>query len=91
MLDYINKYQNTYVFSDLLTGNFVKMMMKGVTLSRILESDMVLHPINFNDWPEKSSANDNFLVPYNGSKLTLRYKYPEIFPDQHAKEELERK
>jgi len=78
------------VFSNLIENNIVKMMFKGIVLSPILESDLMLHPINFNEWPEKSKVTDNFMVAYNESKLTLRYKYSEIFKEQFKTEEIER-
>lgn len=90
MVEYIVKYQNSYIFSNLITDNVVQMITKGITLSPLFRSDLVLHPINYNDWPEKSETEKDMLIPYNESKLTLRYKYPQIFKEIYDREEKEK-
>jgi hypothetical protein len=62
------------------------MMQKGVPVKNIMESNLVEQEISYNEWPEKSEASDNSMVPYNESKLTLRYKYPQVFRQNYLKE-----
>jgi hypothetical protein len=90
MVEYVVKHQNNYVYTNLFQKNIVQMMIQGITLTPLLDSEIFLKNITFNEWPEKSALDEKYMVPYNESKLTLRYKYPQVFSLQHQEEELER-
>ena len=54
MLDYIDCHQNNYAFTNLISDIFVNMMEKGIKVYSILNTNLSLTEIIYNEWPEKS-------------------------------------
>jgi hypothetical protein len=89
MIAYLCKNQNNYAYTNLVSDIFVQMMLKGISVKQLLSSEICTKEIIYNEWPEKSFANDKTLVPYNASKLSLQYNYSKVFKRQWEQEELE--
>jgi hypothetical protein len=79
MIDYIVKYQNSYVYSHLFEHNLVELLNKNVTMTGIFNSRVFNHPFDYDEWPTTNSNTDKMLEPYNHSIFKLRYEYPMIF------------
>ena len=81
MIEYIIKYQNTYVYSFLFEKNFMQIMSMGIHVSSLLKSKLFCYQFDFNEWPSIHMKDDQVIRPYNGSIFKLRQHYKEIFPD----------
>ena len=55
MIDYIVRFQNSYVYSNLFMYNFVDLVKKKVTLKPLLESKIFEHTFDFDEWPATNS------------------------------------
>lgn len=51
IIDYIIKYQNSYIFSYLFKSNLIKLINRGVPVSPLLQSDVFEHQFEFENWP----------------------------------------
>ena len=81
MIEYIIKYQNTYVYSFLFEKNFMLIMGMGINVSDLLKSKLFCYQFDFTEWPSIHVKDDTLIRPYNGSIFKLRHNYKEIFPD----------
>ena len=85
MIDYIIKFQNSFVFQFLFEDNFIKLLEKGIKLAPLLQSEVFYFEFNHDEWPRVSTCGDNILAPFCGSLFHLKYKYQDIFnmiPDE---------
>lgn len=93
MIDYIVKYQNSYVYSHLFEHNLVDLLNKNVTMTGIFSSKVFNHPFDYDEWPTTNANTDKQLEPYNMSIFKLRYEYPAIFTkiwrSDHKSQQLE--
>jgi len=81
MIDYIVKFQNSYVSSFLFNTNLPILLEKGITVCSLLSSNVFSLPFDFDDWPSSHTDNDTYQRGYNYSIFQLRYHYRTIFPD----------
>lgn len=79
MINYIVKYQNSYVYSHLFLNNLVDLLNKNVTMTGIFNSKVFNHPFDYDEWPTTNSNTEKQLQPYNSSVFKLRYEYSNIF------------
>lgn len=81
MINYIVKFQNSYVFSNLFKYNFVDLVNKGVTLKPLLESKIFQFTFEYEEWPATNQNTEQMLKPYNESIFQLRHQYHKVFPE----------
>jgi hypothetical protein len=79
IVDYVVKYQNNYVSSYLFLKNIYDLLVKGIHISSLLNSDIFSFYIDFDEWPSMHTDNDSYMMPYNGAIFDLRYNYRKIF------------
>jgi hypothetical protein len=93
MIDYIVKYQNSYVYSHLFEHNLVDLLNKNVTMTSIFNSKIFNHPFDYDEWPTTNANTNKQLEPYNMSIFKLRYEYPAIYTkiwrSDHKSQQLE--
>lgn len=73
MIDYIVKYQNSYVYSHLFIHNLVLLLQKKVALINLFESSVMLYSFDYDEWPATHPNKVTMKGPYNRSILALRY------------------
>lgn len=86
IIEFIVKYQNSYVFSFLFDGLLIKLLNKGIKVTQLFESDIFCHSFEYDDWPVVHSAEDSLIVPYNNSIFSLSGSYKQVFnmiPDEN--------
>lgn len=83
IIEYIVKFQNSYVSAYLFYNNIILLLKKGVTLESLFRSQVFLATINFEDWPDIHTNDEESIRPYNGNYFDIRYKYSEVFPEPH--------
>lgn len=81
ILDYIIKYQNSYVHSYLFKDNFVKLMDIGVEVTDLLNSNVFVYRFDFHEWPSIHNSNAECLKTYNKTIFELKQSYLEVFSD----------
>ena len=79
IIQYVVKYQNSYVYSYLFTDNLLSLIDKGVDVASLLASDIFYQRFDFQEWPAIHTDNTTKIVPFNGSIFRLRPSYKEIF------------
>jgi len=67
MIDYIVKFQNSYVSSFLFNTNLPILLEKGITVCSLLSSNVFSLPFDFDDWPSSHTDNDTYQRGYNYS------------------------
>jgi len=86
MVDYIIKYQNSYVFSCLFNNNMIDLLKKGVRMTELLNSEIFNRAFDYDEWSSTSIDDNKVLRPYNKSMFKLRYEYSNVFRAQFDKE-----
>lgn len=81
LLQYIVKFQNNYVSSYLFKYNFIKLIEKGVELHDLLDSNVFMMELEFDEWVKNHTNDARIIRPYQDSIFDLRHRYSEIFPD----------
>lgn len=79
IIQYIQKYQNSYVFLFLFQDNFISLIEKGIKVADLLQSDIFCHQFDFEDWPLIHTDDSYSMAPYNDSIFQLRGKYEKTF------------
>lgn len=64
MIDYITKYQNSYVYSYLFQDNLIKLMEMGIEISHLLRSNVFVYKFDFQEWPSIHHENLECIRPY---------------------------
>lgn len=80
MLEYIVKYQNSYISSYLFKTNLPSMLEKGVPLEKLLSSKVFLIEFDYDEWPSIHHDDTYDIKPYNHSVFELREYYDVTFP-----------
>lgn len=80
MVGYIIKYQNSYVYADLFYHNLLEQIDKGVEVIRLFNSKIFYHQLDFAEWPDFHTDDEETLQPFNLSMLQIRMKYNQIYP-----------
>lgn len=81
IINYLLKYQNSYVFSNLFLHNFVDLLNKGVKVSKLLGSNIFNYEFDFDQWPGTNNNIDKKLKPFNQSIFALRHQYEVVYED----------
>lgn len=79
IVEYIIKYQNSYVFLFIFSKNLKNLLEKGIKIYNLLESDIFCHQFEYEDWPLIHQDNEMKCLPYNESIFQLRGKYSKAF------------
>jgi hypothetical protein len=58
------------------------LIQKGVSVQRILASNIFTIHFDFDEWPSVHSCGDEAMKPYNGNVFLLRSKYGLIFKEK---------
>ena len=81
MIDYVVKYQNSYVYSHLFQKNIEELIDKEVKLNNLFSSDIFNLTFDYDEWPATSPNTDRLQNPYNGSIFKLRSSYQDVYPE----------
>lgn len=79
MIMHVVKHQNKYAFANLFIHNFVKLILAGLRINELLNSQVFSMKLEFNEWPSIDYITDEVILPYNGSPLNIKYRYDELF------------
>jgi hypothetical protein len=82
ILDYMVKYQNTYVSSFLFRKNFFELIQKGVKIAHLISSDIFCFSFDFDEWPSTHFDSQTYYKPYNKSLFDLRDCFKEVFTEE---------
>lgn len=84
MIDYISKYQNSYVSSYLFKNNLPIIMEKGIVISKLICDDSSIFKITFDydDWPGIHTDDSKLIRPYTDSYFNIRFHYNTCFPEE---------
>ena len=82
IIDYIVKYQNTYVSSFLFTRNIPSLIQKGVDVATLFDSDVFYMTFDYDEWPSTHQESEDYMRPYNGSIFDIRKHYRQIFHEE---------
>jgi len=73
ILEYICKYQNSYIYSHLFQHNLIELMTKGVYMFPLLSSNIIVAEfMDIEGWPEISFDHSTVRRPFNGGVFDLR-------------------
>lgn len=72
MIDYIIKYQNSFVFAHLFEHNLVLLIQKAVKLVDLFKSNVLIHEFDYDEWPATHPNKDSMMSPYNQSIFAIR-------------------
>ena len=90
LLDYIVKYQNSYVSSYLFKTNFPKLIEKGIPLHDLLHSKVFMMELHYDEWVQNHVDENRVIKPYQDSIFTLRHKYSKVFPEYPSIDEMKK-
>lgn len=65
--------------SYLFQKNFAVLIMRGVSLSKLVESNVFCYRFEYDQWPNRHDNPEVAQAPFNGSIFDIRYRYKEIF------------
>ena len=85
MINYIIKYQDSYVSSYLFQQNLPDLITKGVVLSDLFKSNVFSFRFDFEEWPSTHTDNEYYIRPFNGSIFRLREYYRTVFHEPEFK------
>jgi hypothetical protein len=80
MINYIVKYQNSYVYANLFKYNLVDLIERGVHVSKLVDSHIINYAFDFVEWPSTHKNTKRIFGPYNKSVFRLRKRYRYVFP-----------
>ena len=81
MIEYIVKYQNSYVYAHLFEFNLVLLVKAAVPMVDLFESAVLGYEFDFDEWPATHPNKATMQRPYNHSVFALRQQYPEVFKE----------
>lgn len=85
IIDYIVKYQNSYISSYMFNSILPRLYEKGVEVSKLLCSKVFEYEIELVEWPMNHSSLTECIKPYNKSIFELKHHYGNIFNDEEFK------
>jgi hypothetical protein len=88
IINYLVKYQNSYISHFLFLKNLHFIIEKGIQLYPLLQSKIFLYEFDFDEWPQTHQEAGKCMRPYNFSIFDLRSKYHEIFPEPKFRDTL---
>lgn len=81
MIDYIVKYQNSFVSSYLFFKNFPVLLEKAISVTPLFDSNIFSLKFDFDEWPSSHTNNETYLRPYNESIFNIRHHYRLVFSE----------
>jgi hypothetical protein len=81
IIEYICKYQNTFISSFLFSKNLPEVLNKGVPCSQLFESEVFYYKVDYDEWPSIHTCNVDRNRPYNESLFSLRQHYRTTYPE----------
>jgi len=79
IINYIVEHQNNYAFFFLFDDIFLELMKQGISVTRLLESDILTHEFDVEEYPAIHQDNSYLIKPYNGSIFQLKGTYSQVF------------
>ena len=79
IIAYIIEYQNSFAFYFLFDDIFLELLEKGISVNKLLESDMFCHSFEVDDYPLIHQDNNYMIKPFNGSIFQLKGTYKQVF------------
>lgn len=73
MIEYIVRFQNSYVYAHLFVNNLVKLIEKEVLMENLFKSQVLTYTFDFDEWPATHPDRRKMKGPYNMSIFALRY------------------
>jgi hypothetical protein len=67
MINYIVKYQNNYISSNLFTKTLPNLVEKGVSVVSLFNSNVFQYTFDYDEWPGNHSNDEECIRPYNHS------------------------
>lgn len=83
MIEFIVKYQNSFVYAHLFKYNLIDLLQKNVSCTPLFQSSILNHNFQYFEWPSLHRDTDKCYSPYNKSMFKLRYEYKNLFPKQY--------
>lgn len=87
MLDYMVIHQNSYVYAFIVEEILVEMINKGVTMKKLLNSNIIMTRFDYDEWPSLHSDTNKVIAGYNKSVFKMRYEYSNVFRPQWEEEQ----
>ena len=87
MLDYMVVHQNSYVYAFIIEGILVEMINKGVTMRKLLNSNIIMTRFDYDEWPSLHSDTNKVIAGYDKSVFKMRYEYSNVFRPQWEEEQ----
>ena len=81
MLEYIVKYQNNVTSSFLLTKAMSSIIEKGISITALCNSNVLMYKFDFDEWPSVSTNQDTVSKPYHGDIFHIREHWMDVFPE----------
>lgn len=72
MIQHIIKYHNHYYFSYLFEKNLVHIMLKGIEVANLFNSNVFYQEFDSQDWATIHHDPKQMIVPYNGCLFSLK-------------------
>lgn len=82
MIDYIVKFQNTYVSSYLFLKLMPTLVEKGIPVFGLLNSQIFECTFDYDEWPGNHQNDLEEIRPYNFSFFQLNHHYKTVFPEE---------
>ena len=79
MINYICKFQNSFVYAHLFQHNLVELINKGVDMTNLFKSNVFHFTFDYDEWPATNRDTSKILAPYNDSIFHLRHHYGDVF------------
>lgn len=80
MIDFIIKYQNSYVYANLFKYNLVSLIKTGVDVAGLFESKIMNTVFDYIEWPSTHHQTEKIFAGFNDSIFRLRKKYKHCYP-----------
>ena len=87
MIDYISKYQASFVSYFLFNKNLTNIIEKGVSIEPLLTCPIFCYEFTYDEWPSVSTNSTHLSVPYNASIFELRHQYKNCYQKISQEEE----
>jgi hypothetical protein len=67
----------------LFYKNIIKLLKKGIKLEALLSSEVFVTTVEFDEWPDVHTNNEDSIRPYHGNFFMIRFLYSSIFPENY--------
>jgi len=81
MIQYIVKYQNSFISSFLFLKIFPFLVEKSINITPLLNSNVFNHEFDYDEWPSTHYNSEDCLRPYNDNIFMIMKHYRTVFPE----------